>query len=1249
METIAPPVVAVIVTSNPGEWFEETLAAFGSQDYPELSILVLDAASTVDPTPRVASVLPGAFVRIMPTNKGFGATANEVLTMVEGASLLLLCHDDIAPDPDAVHILVEESFRSNAGIVAPKLVTWDDPTRLLHVGMAVDKGGAVVDRMEPGEIDHGQHDAVRDVFLAPGGCTLVRSDLFTELGGFDPEVFAMGEDLDLCWRAQVLGARVVVAPGARVRHREMLASGQRPLPAHLHPEPPRGNDGVSFLLETWADLGGDEGGVRAGDPEDRGGTDGTSTPAEFADGERDSAGPATAAVAGTGVADATADATGVVTGRAKAGWGRHRAARGVHGRQPHVTLQSLQRRHELHAALKAYGPFNLVRVLPQIALLALAEFVIARVAGHRDRAHAVAHAWKWNFAHRRALRADRAALRSHRRLDDATVRRLQLRGSARLNAYVRRAVTHGLEAANLGGAHHEGDGVAPDSVTDAETASDAGRTTAPEVTAGMAVGPATSTRWMVWLAAALVVVFGTRQLFGSGFPVVGQLLPMPPWTNLMHHFLSGWQPTGVGTTDPTTPATGILGLTGMVLFGSVGLLDKIVVLGCIPVGAMGMARLTRPLGTAWARVTSTVIYLAIPVPYDALATGHWDALVIYAACPWILHLLGQASRVDPYAEALEPGADAPAAEVEGAVGDPEAPVEGRAGPGPWRSGVAIGRGDRAWRHSLVGWCLALGLLDAVATSVAPPAALVTLVVALGLALGNVVTQGAAGRRAAGRVMASALGATVVALVLLEPWSFAVLGGPERWQTLAGLPVSSATGATWGQLLRLAVGPIGDTPLGWAFLAAAALPLLIAARSRLAWAGRAWSIAVVAWFVAWLAGRGDLGPLAIAPQVLVVPAGVGLALSVGLGVAAFQLDLPGYRFGWRQVAAVTAAAAAVVGMLPVLAGSLDGRWDLPLSGYAQATTWMAATKAQGDFRVLWLGDPRVLPGQGWEVAPGLAYTVSEDGLPDMTGLWPGSSPGKAAAFADGIQLARRHDTVRLGRLLAPYAVRYIVVVDTLAPSIPGLQTPISHPPPGDLLGALSAQVDLRQIISQGGFDVFVDSVALPLRATRPTLAQPSPPALAVTGAAPELTGWRPALLGAPDATAVTGRVPAGTVLDAVAPATSWHLTGPHGAVGRASSSFGYAATFHVARPGTVTVAFEGSWSHAVEIAVETAAWVVLAAALAGRAWWLDWWWGPLGRGGSRRHRRRRFTGTAVGPEPVPEPGVTSSEAMREVVT
>ena len=202
METLAPPVVAVVVAHDPGPWFEETLASLGSQDYAELSVLVLDNASASDLTTRVAAVLPTAYVRRFEAPQGYGAVSDEVRTMVDGADYYLFCHDDVALFPDTVHLLVEESFRSNAGIVSPKVVEWGDPDRLVHVGMAVDKAGSVVERVQPFEIDHGQHDAVRDVFVAPGGCTLVRTDLFEELGGFDPGIVAMGEDLDLCWRGR---------------------------------------------------------------------------------------------------------------------------------------------------------------------------------------------------------------------------------------------------------------------------------------------------------------------------------------------------------------------------------------------------------------------------------------------------------------------------------------------------------------------------------------------------------------------------------------------------------------------------------------------------------------------------------------------------------------------------------------------------------------------------------------------------------------------------------------------------------------------------------------------------------------------------------------------------------------------------------------------------------------------------------------------------------------------------------------
>jgi cellulose synthase/poly-beta-1,6-N-acetylglucosamine synthase-like glycosyltransferase len=56
----APPVVTVVVAKEQGDWLEECLAALGAQDYPNQSVLVVDAGIGGDPAPRVAAVLPDA-------------------------------------------------------------------------------------------------------------------------------------------------------------------------------------------------------------------------------------------------------------------------------------------------------------------------------------------------------------------------------------------------------------------------------------------------------------------------------------------------------------------------------------------------------------------------------------------------------------------------------------------------------------------------------------------------------------------------------------------------------------------------------------------------------------------------------------------------------------------------------------------------------------------------------------------------------------------------------------------------------------------------------------------------------------------------------------------------------------------------------------------------------------------------------------------------------------------------------------
>ena len=558
MDPQVPAVVAVVVTSGPRTWLDDTLSSLAAQDYAELSVLVLATGEDEDLAERVGRILPNAFVRQLPGRPGYAAAANEVLGMVEGAAFFLFCHDDVSLDADAVPRLVEESFRSNAGVVSPKFVNWDDPSILLHVGMSCDKTGAVIDRIVPGEVDHGQHDAVRDVFVAPGGCLLVRSDLFSELKGFDAGIVAMGEDLDLSWRCQVAGSRVVVAPDARVRHREAVAGGTEPL---------------AIVVET-------------------------------------------------------------------------------NGKRP-VTMQALQRRHELRAVLKCYTRLTLLRVLPQAALLAIGEVVIAVLARDRERARAVIGAWRWNARHLTELSLLRGELAEHRLFPDAEVRRLQVRGSARLSRYLSRLSYQGLEAANAVTSGRERPaedersevavltgsvGTAFSEDADFDELDDLGRRAGRDRFGRRVRRPPLGTgrqRALAIVVSLVVIAVGTRDLFFGTLPLVGQLAPLPSWTTTWHHFVSGWQSAGVGTTAPASPAFGIAGIAGTVLFGAMGTLQRVLLLGCIPLGAWGVSRFMRPLVSPRARIIAVICYLGLPLPYGALGTGRWDGLVAYAAFPFI--------------------------------------------------------------------------------------------------------------------------------------------------------------------------------------------------------------------------------------------------------------------------------------------------------------------------------------------------------------------------------------------------------------------------------------------------------------------------------------------------------------------------------------------------------------------------------------------------------------------------------------
>jgi hypothetical protein len=449
----------------------------------------------------------------------------------------------------------------------------------------------------------------------------------------------------------------------------------------------------------------------------------------------------------------------------------------------------------------------------------------------------------------------------------------------------------------------------------------------------------------------------------------------------------------------------------------------------------------------------------------------------------------------------------------------------------------------------------------------------------------------------------ALGSTAVVVAVCLPWVIGVLSAGRGAIVVFGVPVPASSAPTWSSLLRFAAGPIGGSPLSWGFIVAAVAPLVLARGVRFRWAVRFWSVALVFWVLAWVIGRGWTGSLAVDPLVLLAPAAVATAASIGLGVAAFEEDLRAAEFGWRQLVTVVATVAVVVGAFPSLVSALPGRWELPVNDFSQSVAWMHAQTASGAFRVLWVGDARSLNQGSWSAGDGLAYATSEDGNPDARWLWSAAGPGPAAGLASAINLARANRTDQMGRLLAPSGVRYVVLLTSLAPEISGEQAPTEYPVPADLAPALSRQLDLNPVLSGTGITVYDNRDWIPERAevaagtVVPTAAVPDP--LAGAPGAGVVPGAKPVLPGPAAAQSYSGPLSVGTVMAAVAPAGRWALSGPSGATLPRSASFGWGARYRVATAGEGVLDFDGGILTPLAALASIVVWLVVLALLIGQ--------------------------------------------------
>jgi len=217
-------VSVVVVNWNRKELLRACLASLARQTGVECETIVVDNGST-DGSAELAGGEFGARVIRNAENRGFCAANNQGIAVARGEFVALL-NNDAEAEPGWLAALGRAcASRPDVGMAASKVLVWEDPHRIDKAGHLIFPDGQNRGR-GAGALDRGQYDREEEVLWPDGCAAMYRKSMLDQIGGFDEDFFAYGDDAELGLRARIAGWRCIYTPEAVVRHHRGATMGK---------------------------------------------------------------------------------------------------------------------------------------------------------------------------------------------------------------------------------------------------------------------------------------------------------------------------------------------------------------------------------------------------------------------------------------------------------------------------------------------------------------------------------------------------------------------------------------------------------------------------------------------------------------------------------------------------------------------------------------------------------------------------------------------------------------------------------------------------------------------------------------------------------------------------------------------------------------------------------------------------------------------------------------------------------------
>lgn len=209
----------IIVTYNSSEYIEACLDSIYNQktslDY---EVIIFDNNSTDRTVPLIRNRFKNVILIASDENIGFAA-ANNAAIKESSSDTVLFLNPDTKLTENALDSLYEgiSKYNNDRIIMVPMQCSYDTGT-FLNCGLGIDIFGFPINEGETGRF-----------FYADGAALLMKKKDFLDLGMFDEALFLIQEDVDLSWKARLLGYRFKLLREIKILHKSggSIGTGSR--------------------------------------------------------------------------------------------------------------------------------------------------------------------------------------------------------------------------------------------------------------------------------------------------------------------------------------------------------------------------------------------------------------------------------------------------------------------------------------------------------------------------------------------------------------------------------------------------------------------------------------------------------------------------------------------------------------------------------------------------------------------------------------------------------------------------------------------------------------------------------------------------------------------------------------------------------------------------------------------------------------------------------------------------------------